>query len=202
MRRASRCRWRRCAGPSRAGARYRVACRCSAFSPPSSFFPCVECSLAHLHSISHIKNFTVIFTHEWDLPEVRGSPQGYAVSVGHFTHFAFTVNFTHYVKTKPDSGFTVKSRTLLVELALGQSGSQSLQSTAGRFSFGLTFWSLPIFIFYANYHHCSLGAASGSGLGAAMPTASFSASYRLTSSSHLHGRYMHGHGAWCMVHAW
>ena len=42
-----------------------------------------------------------------------GSPQGYAVSVGHFTHFAFTVNFTHYVKTKPDSGFTVKSRTLI-----------------------------------------------------------------------------------------
>ena len=45
---------------------------------------------------------------------VRGSPQPrlYAVSVGHFTHFAFTVNFTHYVKTKPASGFTVKSRTL------------------------------------------------------------------------------------------
>ena len=36
----------------------------------------------------------------------------YAVSVGYFTHFGFTVNFTHYVKTKPDSGFTVKSRTL------------------------------------------------------------------------------------------
>ena len=31
---------------------------------------------------------------------------------GRFTHFAFTVNFTHCVKTKPDSGFTVKSRTL------------------------------------------------------------------------------------------
>ena len=37
---------------------------------------------------------------------VARSPQGDAVSVGHFTHFAFTVNFTHYVKTKPDSGFT------------------------------------------------------------------------------------------------
>ena len=34
-----------------------------------------------------------------------------AVDVGHFTHFAFTVNFTHCVKTKPDSGFTVKSIT-------------------------------------------------------------------------------------------
>ena len=45
---------------------------------------------------------TVIFTHEC----------GCGISVGYFTHFAFTVNFTHYVKTKPDSGFTVKSRTL------------------------------------------------------------------------------------------
>ena len=36
------------------------------------------------------------------------------IAVGHFTHFAFTaVNFTHYVKTKPDSGFTVKSQTLI-----------------------------------------------------------------------------------------
>ena len=49
---------------------------------------------------------------------VARSPQGDAVSVGHFTHFAFTVNFTHYVKTKPDSGFTVKSRTLAPELPL------------------------------------------------------------------------------------
>ena len=40
------------------------------------------------------------------------SCMAYAVDVGHFTHFAFTVIFTHYVKTKPDSGFTVKSRTL------------------------------------------------------------------------------------------
>ena len=47
---------------------------------------------------------------------VRGSPQGYAVSVGHFTHFAFTVNFTHCVKTKPDSGFTLKSRTLILHI--------------------------------------------------------------------------------------
>ena len=36
--------------------------------------------------------------------------------IGHFTHFAFTVNFTDYVKTKPDSGFTVKSRTLHIYL--------------------------------------------------------------------------------------
>ena len=43
------------------------------------------------------------------------APRLYAVSVGHFTHFAFTVNFTHCVKTKPDSGFTVKSRTLRVK---------------------------------------------------------------------------------------
>ena len=55
-------------------------------------------------------SFTVIFTRVGS--EARGSPQGYAVSVGHFTHFAFTVNFTHYVKTKPDSVFTLKSRTL------------------------------------------------------------------------------------------
>ena len=53
------------------------------------------------------------------ISEVRGSPQGYAVSVGHFTHFAFTVNFTHYVKTKPDSGFTVKSRTLALRPDVG-----------------------------------------------------------------------------------
>ena len=79
----------------------------------TKLYRCVECSLAHFHSISHM-NFTVIFTHEWDLGS-GGRPKvmAYAVDVGHFTHFAFTVNFTHYVKTKPDSGFTVKSRTLL-----------------------------------------------------------------------------------------
>ena len=54
-------------------------------------------------------DFTVIFTHEWDLGSGGRPKQGqpkvmYAVDVGHFTHFAFTVNFTHYVKTKPDSG--------------------------------------------------------------------------------------------------
>ena len=38
--------------------------------------------------------------------------------IGHFTHFAFTVNFTDYVKTKPDSGFTVKSRTLMLVRAI------------------------------------------------------------------------------------
>ena len=58
-------------------------------------------------------NFTVICTHECGLWGRDAAPSSakvmaYAVDVGHFTHFAFTVNFTPYVKTKPDSGFTVK----------------------------------------------------------------------------------------------
>ena len=59
-------------------------------------------------------------THEYDLRGRGVAPTKVtvrlyaAVDVGHFTHFAFTVNFTHCVKTKPDSGFTVKSRTLTV----------------------------------------------------------------------------------------
>jgi len=66
-----------------------------------------------------------------------GSPQGYAVSVGHFTHFAFTVNFTHYVKTKPDSVFTVKSRTLMARAggrarALRAAAIRPLAASAAR----------------------------------------------------------------------
>ena len=64
----------------RGGIVYRVGwlgvasgCRCGielgvqVFSLQSTkLYRCVECSLAHFHSISHM-NFTVIFTHEWDL---------------------------------------------------------------------------------------------------------------------------------------
>ena len=40
---------------------------------------------------------------------LRGRAVGSSSDVGHFTHFAYTVNFTHYVKTKPVcSGFTVE----------------------------------------------------------------------------------------------
>ena len=113
-------------------------------SPPSSnLYRCVECSLAHFHSILHIYEFSHVSVGSASgvsgeargrraPPPLRGgfppasqvltlSCMAYAVDVGHFTHFAFTVIFTHYVKTKPDSGFTVKSRTLEREDVRAQS---------------------------------------------------------------------------------
>ena len=51
--------------------------------------------------------------------------------IGHFTHFAFTVNFTHYVKTKPDSGFTVKSRTLHTDMR-GRESTPDARETGER----------------------------------------------------------------------
>ena len=55
----------------------------------------------------------------------------YAVDVGHFTHFAFTMNFTHCVKTKPDSGFTVKSRTLPIYAYFTPSQGSANRSASG-----------------------------------------------------------------------